>query len=318
MIKLEYDKKSLGLFLDELSIMYKQDEPLSRYCSWQIGGPADFICYPNTINQLQLLIEYVKNNEVPYVILGKGSNILFSDEGVDGIVIKLDRQWSSYSIDRNTLTVQSGIFAPKLARIALEHGLKNLTHIAGIPGNLGGLIVMNGGSLGNSIGNNVLWVKVLAEDGQIKTYQKDECDFYYRHSRFQGTRDIILEAKLELECGIKHQLHIEMLAILRTRRKNFPHRQPSCGSVFKSPAEQYLMMGPPGRVVESLGFKGLTNGNAMISDKHANFMVNMGNARAEDILSLVRRVQSAFYSKYSKPLHCEFKYIDREGNILSL
>ena len=313
-----YNSKLLTSFLNEAAIYYKQNELLSRYCSWQIGGPADYICYPDSMFQLQILLEYVDINNIPFVVMGKGSNMLFSDEGISGVVIKLDRQWSGYKIKGSTITAQSGIFSPILARVAAENSLSGLSHIAGIPGNLGGLIVMNGGSLGNSIGDKIRDVKLMTIDGKINTYSGDECDFSYRHSRFQNINEIILEASIELEYGDMSELRREMLAILRSRRKKFPRRQPSCGSVFKSPAEQYLMMGPPGRVVESLGLKGVVYGNAMISDKHANFMVNMGNARAVDILSLVKRVQDAFYVKYSKPLHCEFKYVDSVGNVLSL
>ncbi len=313
-----YDKKTLAFFLTKQGVTFQQDELLSSYCSWRIGGPADYICQPKSIIQLQELILYLAENDIPYVVLGKGSNLLFSDDGVRGVVIKLDQQWSNYNIEGRTLIVQSGMFAPKLARVAMENGLSGLTHIAGIPGNLGGLIVMNGGSMGNEIGSKVRWVKVLGGNGKFLVYDGPACGFSYRHSRFQGTNEIILEAALELDYGDSEHLRSEMLAVLRNRREKMPRRQPSCGSVFKSPTEQYLMMGPPGYVVESLGLKGTVYGGAMISDKHANFIVNVADARANDILSLVKKVQEAFYAKYLKPFHCEFKYVDNVGNILSL
>ncbi len=256
--------------------------------------------------------------EIPHIVIGKGSNLLFCDEGVCGIVIKLDRQWSNYEIIDNTIVVQSGLFVPKLAHIAGEYGLSGLEHTIGIPGNLGGLTAMNGGSQQKNISSVTKWVRVIQPSGDIATYKKDECGFEYRHSRFLDENMIIVEVCLKLQINDKRKIHTEMIEILRSRRNKFPRRLPNCGSVFKSTPELYKTIGAPGKIIEELGLKGYRMGDAEISVKHANFIVNKGMAKAKDVLNIITHTINLVKAKIGISLVSEVMLVDHSGVILPI
>ncbi|HJO93987.1 MAG TPA: UDP-N-acetylmuramate dehydrogenase [Victivallales bacterium] len=288
----------------------KQNENLANHCTWKIGGPAKLLIEPLSIIQLKNVLQFSSKEEIPHVVIGRGSNLLFSDKGFYGIVIKLEAQFSNYSITGNKLISQAGAWVPGLCRTAAVSGLSGIEHTIGIPCTIGGLVYMNGGSLRKNIGESLIKIETINSMGEIKNYLPDECNFSYRHSIFQELNDVIItRVFLKLFPKNKHLIRKELLDILKTRRINFPLKQPSCGSVFKADEKMYNKIGPPGKVIDNLGLKGFRIGNAMISNKHANFFINLGGASSDDILALISYVSDKVYKATGFELSCEVKYV---------
>lgn len=293
----------------------REKEPLKNHCTWRIGGPADVLIEPNSDKKCSKILAIAKEEKIPHIVIGRGSNLLFDDEGFRGIVIKISRKMSNFSIDATTVRAGAGISICKLARATGVAGLTGLEHTIGIPGTLGGLIVMNGGSLQKSIGDIIDWVKVMDHSGNIYNIPRKECNFSYRKSVFQKTDLIVIEAQMQLQHGNPAEIKSEMLAILRSRRTKFPNKLPNCGSVFLSDSELYSRFGPPGKIIEQAGLKGLRVGNAEVSQKHANFIVNTGNAKASDVRELISQVRAAIHEKTNIWMKCEVKYVQADGQI---
>ena len=290
-------------------------EPLARHNTWKIGGPADILIEPASIEELAAVIACVREHHANCVVIGDGSNILFSDDGFNGVVIKIGRALSGCTIDGERIYVQAGIAVPRLARIAASAGLTGLEHISGIPGTLGGLVAMNGGSLGQWIGQAVETVRCIDPDGNIMELHPSECDFSYRHSLFLTNPWIITDVVLKLQLGESTQIIRRMLEIVRERRQKFPRRLPNCGSVFKRNLQMYEQFGPPGRVIEEVGLKGCRVGAAEVSHQHANFIINTGNATANDVLRLIALIRERVYKHTQLRLECEVRTITPTGQI---
>lgn len=288
-------------------------EPLSKHSTWSIGGPADVLVEPDSLEQCSKILSFTEEHRIPRIIIGKGSNLLFDDEGFRGVVMKIGRELSHFSIDRATVRAEAGIAICKLARAAGLAGLTGLEHTIGIPGTLGGLIAMNGGSRRECIGDVISLVKAIDYSGRIHEISREECSFSYRSSMFQDAELVILEAEMHLERGDPSAIRADMLSILRGRRAKFPMNLPNCGSVFVSDAELYSRFGPPGMIIEQAGLKGLRVGDAEVSRRHANFIVNTGNARASDVIELIGQVRSAVHDKTGIWMECEVRYVTATG-----
>jgi len=292
-------------------------EPLHRHATWRIGGPADLWVEPHSVQHVVNFVRTAGRAGVPYVVVGSGSNLLFDDAGLRGAVLALGRNLAAFRIEGTRVWSQAGVAVPRLARNISRAGLTGMEYAVGVPGTLGGLVAMNGGSLRRSIGEFVRAVTVVTPAGDVRAYSQEECDFAYRHSRFQGSRDIIVEAALDLEWDCAEAIRLRMLDILRTRRVKFPRREPNCGSVFASGGEMYERFGPPGKVVEDTGCKGWREGGAVVSPQHANFIVNKGGATSADVLRLIHRVREAVHARTGLWLQCEVKHISQSGQVMS-
>ncbi len=304
--------------LKEQGIVPRIDEPLSKHGTWRIGGPADVLVEPTSWEQARALWQSTRQEGIPTVVIGKGSNLLFDDAGVRGIVIKIGPKLASLTIEGTTVRASGGISASRLARATGLAGLSGLEHIVGIPGTLGGLVLMNGGSLRKGIADSIIEVKTLDRQGNWRLYHCDECQFRYRHSRFQGRGEIVMGVTMELIPGRRDSIMAEMLAILRERREKLPLTWPNCGSVFKSDPQTYGTHGPPGRVIEGLGLKGTAVGDAIISDKHANFIINRGNATARDVITLIALIRQRAAERFGIHMECEVQFVDSTGVIQTL
>lgn len=291
-------------------------EPLAQHSTWRIGGPADCLVEPQSIDQLCRLIQWIHDHSLPHVVIGKGSNLLFPDEGVRAIVIKLDHGLRQIQRQGHQLLVEAGISVPRLAHHTGGLGLSGLEHTIGIPGTLGGLIAMNGGSLRRSISEVIEWVEYIDAQGQVMSRRPDQCDFGYRRSWFQNHSGIVVRACLKLVPGDRHAIKQNMVATLRQRRANFPLQYPNCGSVFKGSTVLFERVGPPGKVIESLGLKGTRIGSAVISQQHANFIINQGTARATDVLQLIALIRDRVQRQYDFALACEVKYVSEQGQVM--
>jgi len=287
-------------------------EPLSRHSSWKIGGNADMLVEPQSLEQLSRLRKFIYDNDIASIVIGQGSNLLFDDKGFRGIVIKITNAFSDLKIEGDVVTVQAGIAVPRLARTLAIKGLSGIEHTVGIPGTLGGLIAMNGGSQRKNIGKAVKSVTIVDEQGNSIQLSQGECDFSYRASIFGKKNWVLVEAELQLHHDDPAKIRKRLLENLRNRRQKFPRREPNCGSVFLSTKDLYEQAGPPGRIIEDAGLKGMSIGGAQVSTKHANFIVNTGTATASDVKELVEKIKKVVFDKTGQQLQCEVKYINEK------
>lgn len=284
---------------------------LAPYSWWKIGGVADLFVEVNSQEHLYKCIEILRTNRTRFMILGQGTNVLFDDRGYSGCIIRIGRGFSNVVVDGERIQADAGCWVPRLALIAARSGLGGLEHVIGIPASLGGLICMNGGSQRKNIGTLIESVTVLTLDGAVREDSVSECNFGYRKSRYQSGHDVILGATLRFSCMRAYQdQRLEMLSILRERNSKFPRKMPSCGSVFKSSPELYDAYGPPGKIIEDLGFKGKCLGRIQVSPEHANFIVNLGGGSSRDVLKLVREIRDAVRMKTGLEMIPEFLYVD--------
>lgn len=292
------------------------DVLLSKISSWKVGGKARIIVRPFNIQQIIDLTVLLEKNNIPSLVIGQTTNLLFSSGNIDAVLIQIGKNFSSIDAESGYIKAQSGVWVPRLARFAMQMGLTGIEHTCGIPGTLGGLVVMNGGSQRKGIGDHISNVKTIDNRGNINNYSKEECSFSYRSSIFQTRKEKIVEVELKLPYAVsKKNVHTEMLSILRSRSEKFPRKLPNCGSVFVSNPEMYKKFGPPGKIIEDCGLKGLTHGNAQISMNHANFIVNKGNASDEDVLYLINYARDKVFSETGYLMKVETKFITKLGMI---
>ncbi len=286
------------------------DKELASLSSWKVGGRADLFVRIQSERQCSEVIRFLRKNNVPVCLVGRGSNLLFDDHGFRGCIIQFSDELAQLKICDDRVTVGAGCWVPKVVWSVARFGMSGIEHAIGIPATFGGLIYMNGGSQRKSISSHVESVRVLDAEGNLKTLSAEECGFGYRISRFQGLDEIILEGVLKFEVFKSYRdQRAELLEILRGRRLKFPRKLPNCGSVFKSSPELYEACGPPGMVIEQLGLKGHRLGNFQVSPAHANFIVNLGGGASADVLALVRTVYRTVLEKTGFRMYPEFKYV---------
>lgn len=306
---------ALRQFVAELSCVASFNAPLAEHNSWQIGGPADLLIEPDSPHQVATVVRFARQHKIPLVVIGQGTNLLFDDAGVRGIVLKVGAQMSAIAIDGQRILAEGGAWVPQLARLSMRAGLSGLEHCIGIPGTVGGLVIMNGGSQRKGIGENIKKVWVVTADGEEQILSQAECAFSYRKSALQGTGAVVVKAELECPTGNIRDIRREMVCDLRERRQKFPRKQPNCGSVFLSTSEMHASVGPPGKIIEEAGLKGTRIGAAEISRQHANFIVNLGGASSADVLALIRSVREKIRSSIGFDLDCEVRYVSPDGQI---
>ncbi len=283
----------------------RENVPLKSYSTLRIGGMARYLAEPASEAEIATLLAWAAECRLPWCVIGHGSNILFDDAGYPGLVIHLGQRFARLRIDGSRLTVQAGAWMPHVARRSQQAGLSGLEHTIGIPGNIGGILAMNAGSRRQNIASSLERVRYIDASGRIASLGASEAAFGYRQSIFRQRPWIILDAAFALQPAEPAAIRHEMLAILRDRRGKFPRKQPNCGSVFKSDPALYARLGPPGRIIESLGLKGAACGDLRISPRHANFFVNLGQARASDFRCLLNQVKQAAQARYGIDLQEE-------------
>lgn len=280
---------------------------LSKYTTYKVGGLCSCIIYPKDVDKLVKLIKLIKKYNLKYKVIGNGSNLIFSDKKYDGVIIKLNAL-DEIKIVGNKITVGAGYSLIKLANMATKASLTGLEFAAGIPGTVGGAIFMNAGAYKSDMGYVVKDVKVLTPENEIISLTNREMDFHYRTSFLQKHPEYIcLEVVLRLKKGKKSEIE----ALIKDRRKrrleSQPLEFPSAGSVFRNPEGDAA-----GRIIESLGLKGLTKGGAQVSPKHANFIVNIGGASANDIRELITYVKNTVKDNYDIDLKVEQEFVNWE------
>ncbi|MGL5917593.1 MAG: UDP-N-acetylmuramate dehydrogenase, partial [Culicoidibacterales bacterium] len=270
------------------------EESLSRHTTLRVGGPARYVIYPNGVAGVQGIIDFCHEHGLAFKVIGRGSNLLASDQPYNGIVIKLDRSFNQVKITEHEVVVTSGYSLIKLANELARRSLTGFEWAGGVPGNIGGGIFMNAGAHGREMQDNLVRVHVMNREGETFWLQADECEFSYRTSLFQKHRDwVILEAVFQFEVGETTEIKAKMEAWRKRRKDTQPLQLPNCGSVFRNP-EPYFA----GQLIEELGLKGKCIGGAQISEQHANFIVNIDEATAKDIAELIELVQTRVQETY--------------------
>ncbi|MBR4944587.1 MAG: UDP-N-acetylmuramate dehydrogenase [Peptococcaceae bacterium] len=286
----------------------KEQELMRNHTTWRIGGPADRLVQPESAEELQEAIQKAKADGMPWYVIGGGSNLLVADEGITGTVIQLGGSLTGLQITDNYIVAEAGVPLPFLARKAAEHGLSGLEFAAGIPGSVGGAVVMNAGAYQGQVSNVIRQVTCCDSSGQFITLDNEECLFSYRNSRFKHDKDlVIVSVKMELVPGEKEEILEQMKKNTESRNAKQPVEYPNAGSIFKNPAGDAA-----GRLIELIGAKGWRQGDAMVSEKHSNFIVNLGAATCEDVLRLIERVKQAVYNETGVLLEEEILLLGRE------
>lgn len=298
-----------------LDIPYSTNISLASISRWKIGGPAAMLVEPRSANEVAAVMAVLSGRPEPIFVMGDASNVLFDSMGFDGVVIRIGRAMSSMRIEGTRVQAEAGIWVPQFARRVGRAGLTGAEHTVGIPGTLGGLVLMNGGSQRKGIGLNVKRIRFADEIGQIRWIDQVDCGFAYRRSVLQDLRAVVVEVELSFKRAAPKVVLREMIDILASRRFKFPKNQPNCGSTFLSDPALYATMGAPGRVIEIAGLKGLRRGGAQISPLHANFIVNNGNATSEDVLWLIGHIRARVLASTGYLLNCEVRHVAPDGRV---
>ena len=282
------------------------DEPMKKHTSFKTGGNADYLVCPQNAEEIINIISLCKKENVPFFIMGNGSNLLVSDKGICGVVIKTAGALNNIKVNGDEIVAESGVMLKKTANIALENSLTGFEELSGIPGTIGGAVYMNAGAYGREFKDIVVSVKYIDENGNVCEKKNQELDFYHRHSVFTDTDCVILETVLKLEKGNKGEISAKMKAITKKRKDKQPLEFPSAGSTFKRPDGYFAAA-----LIEEAGLKGRAVGDAEVSQKHSGFVINKGNASSSDILALIEIIKKTVKEKFNVELELEVQIIGR-------
>lgn len=299
--KSEVYKELLNIF-EEKNIF--KDELMKSHTSFKIGGPADFFVVPSNMQQLQKVIKFLKNSNLEYYILGNGSNLLVKDEGYRGVIIQVYKNLSNVEIVDTTVKAQAGVLLSTLANKVYKESLTGMEFASGIPGTLGGAVCMNAGAYGGEMKQVVQSVTVINNEGDFQVLGYDELELGYRTSIIQKKGFVVVDVELQLTKGNQEEIKSYMNDLTNRRKTKQPLELASAGSTFKRPTGYYA-----GKLIMDSGLRGYRIGDAQISEKHCGFVVNLGNAKAEDVLSLISYVQKTVKGKYGVDLEPEVRII---------
>ncbi len=302
-VNLAYNQ--LILDLKQNNIDFYENEPMSDHTSFKIGGNADIFITPKSEEDCSMAVLSCKKNNVEYIVIGNGSNLLVSDNGFRGAVICISSAMSNiWLIDDNTIFCEAGASLACVCNFALKNSLTGLEFAYGIPGNIGGAISMNAGAYGGEIKDVLVECSYIDDCGNIKKILGKELDFSYRHSFFTNKNYCIVSVVIKLNSGNTDEIRAQMTEILKKRKEKQPLEYPSAGSTFKRPEGSYASL-----LIDECGLKGCRIGDAQVSEKHAGFIVNIGKATCDDVLSLIEYVKQDVQAKTGYILEPEVKII---------
>ncbi len=298
------------LIFDKLTADFKgsivlRDELMKNHTTFKIGGPADIYIEPQ-IDDVPRLIRLLKHENIPYMVIGNGSNILVSDDGIEGVVVSLGKDAGDISIEGNIVKAQAGAILSSVASKAAEAGLSGLEFASGIPGSIGGAIYMNAGAYGGEMKDILSKATILMADGQIKVFSPEELDLSYRHSALMNNGGIVLSVEIVLQPGDSSDIKARIADIRNQRIEKQPLNYPSAGSTFKRP-EGYFA----GKLIDDVGLRGYRVGGAQVSEKHCGFVVNIENATCADVIRLMTDVDRKVYSEVGVHLEPEVRIVGR-------
>lgn len=288
--------------LGEASVLV--DEPMSRHTTFRIGGPAKYFLVPNSYEQIKGILDICKEENLPYFILGNGSNLLVSDDGFDGVIIQIYRNMCDITVEGTEIHASAGALLSSIAAAAKNASLKGFEFAGGIPGTLGGAVVMNAGAYGGEMKDVLKEVTVMTKEGDILTIPADKLEMGYRTSIVKTAEYLVLGAVISLEEGDIEEIKAKSRELTEQRTSKQPLEYPSAGSTFKRP-EGYFA----GKLIQDAGLKGYRVGDAMVSEKHSGFVINVGSATAKDVRQLMTDVDTIVYEKFGVHLEPEVRLI---------
>ena len=281
-------------------------EPMARHTTFRVGGPADYFVRPVDVEQIPELISLGRAENIPYFILGNGSNLLVSDEGYRGMIINIADNMNDVDIHDGVIRAQAGAMLTKVSRLARDNSLTGLEFASGIPGTIGGAVYMNAGAYGGEMKDVVVSVRAMDSEGRVYEFSADEMNFSYRHSVIGERGLVVLEVVMKLSEGDLDEIDSRMNELAEARRSKQPLEYPSAGSTFKRP-EGYFA----GKLIMDAGLRGYSVGGAQVSEKHCGFVVNRGGATASDVMTLVRDVQDKVREEFGVELEIEVRLLGR-------
>lgn len=280
------------------------DEPMSRHTTFRVGGKADMLVLPNTVPQMVAVLRILRQFQVPYLLLGNGSNVLVGDKGIRGVVVQVTSRMAEYRVEDCTIEAAAGIHLAKIAHVAYQNALSGLEFAAGIPGSLGGAVYMNAGAYGGEMKDIIEEVIYLDEAGKVHRLPQRECAFGYRTSRFADGKWVILGCRLHLREDDRQEIKARMDDYNGRRSAKQPLNLPSAGSTFKRPTGYFA-----GKLIEDAGLRGFRIGGAAVSEKHCGFVVNDRQATAGDVRAVISHVQQTVKEKFGVQLETEVKFV---------
>ncbi len=290
------------------------DEPLSKHTTFRIGGKADYFVSPQNGEQTAKLVKKLSEENIPFYILGNGSNVLVKDEGFSGVIIYIGEEMSTITVNskddfgnsmhQNIIKAGAGAMLTKVSRVACENGFSGMEFACGIPGSIGGAVMMNAGAYGVEIKDIIVDATVCDNQGNIFVLSNKELDLSYRHSTIEENGYVVLEATFSLENGDREKINSAMMELLEERKEKQPLEYPSAGSTFKRPDGYYA-----GKLIMDTGLRGFSVGGAQVSEKHCGFVVNKGGATFRDVQELITQVSDKVYDKYGVKLEPEVKIL---------
>lgn len=283
------------------------DEPLKQYTYTKVGGPVDYLAFPRNKVELERLIQFANQEQIPWQVLGNASNLIVRDGGIRGFVIMFD-QLKLVTVNGYVIEAEAGANLIETTKVAQFHSLTGFEFACGIPGSIGGAVFMNAGAYGGEIAHILLSVKVMTKTGEVKTIEAKDMRFGYRFSAIQETGDVVISAKFALKPGDYTQITQEMARLTHLRELKQPLEYPSCGSVFKRPPGHFA-----GQLIMDAGLKGYRIGGVEVSEKHAGFMVNVADGTAQDYEDLIAHVQTTVKEKFAVDLETEVRVIGEKG-----
>ena len=295
----DYKKYAVGLIKGRILF----DAPMRQFISIKVGGPAETLLFPKNLGELRKVVRYAKRRKIPVLILGKGTNLIVRDKGIRGWVISLTQGMKKVEMDGEVVEAEAGLSLQHLVQFSIQKGLTGLEPFFGIPGTVGGGLVMNAGAWGVELKDVVASITLMKDDGEIVERPRSKLHFSYRKLILPSSW-IILKGRFQLKKGKKDEILKKVKSYSKMRKGTQPLDYPSAGSIFKNPIE-----GPAGKWIEEIGLKGFTMGQAMVSERHANFVINLGKATAEDILNLMEFVEKRIYEKKGISLEREVRVV---------
>ena len=299
MMEQDYKKWAAGLIKGKVLF----DAPMRQFTSMQVGGPADSLLFPRDVNELKKVVRYARRKKIPFLILGRGTNLVVRDRGVRGWVISLAQGLKKIQMDGEVVDAEAGLSLQRLVQFSVRKGLTGLEPFFGIPGTVGGGLAMNAGAWGSELKDVLLSVTLMKEDGEIVERSRSRLRFSYRGLAIPSSW-IILKGRFKLKMGKRGDILGRVRSYSEMRKKRQPLDYPSAGSVFKNPEE-----GPAGKWIEEAGLKGFRIGRAMVSERHANFIINLGKAKAEEVIRLMEFVEKKVYEGKGISLEREVKVV---------
>jgi len=295
----DYKKMALGLI--DGKVLF--DAPMRHFTSIKVGGPADSLLFPKDVDELRKIVRYAVRKNIPYLILGKGTNLVVRDKGIRGWVISLTRGMKKVRAEEEVVEAEAGLSLQRLVQFSIQKKLTGLEPFFGIPGTVGGGLAMNAGAWGVELKDVVRSITLMKEDGELMERPRSRLKFSYRRLDLSPSW-IILKGRFQVKKGRKEEILARVRSYSEIRRRTQPLDYPSAGSIFKNPVE-----GPAGKWIEEAGLKGFKMGQAMVSDRHANFIINLGKATADEVIGLMDWVEKKIYEEKGISLEREVRVV---------